>query len=389
MTGCPAPINTFEKTRRRLEKEGRPPLNLTSGNPNEQGIFFPREILGEIYRDYFLTQSYQPHPKGLLRARRAISEYYSRQDFDLNPEHIILTAGTSESFLYLFNLLGDKSNNILVPTPAYPLFEFIAQVSPIQLRTYNLLEEQAWSVDIPSIKKATDASTRALLLVSPNNPTGSVTSPEPIEEITAWCNQQGLALICDEVFSEFYFGAGPYPRAASISKPQLCLTLNGISKMFALPALKLGWIGVSGSRNRVEPAVDRLETLADTFLSCHGPIQWALPKIFGEGQHFVPNYREIVLQRRNLVLDLIKQSKYLNAVEPLGGFHLMIKVEDPRNRNEEEWVLQLMENVGVLVHPGYFFDYEKRVHFVLSFLTEPKKLTEGMERIFGFVEESV
>jgi aspartate/methionine/tyrosine aminotransferase len=379
-------LNPIERTYRRLVATGKNPLKLFSGNPNEHGIRFPEAPLLQCYERYFKNQDYRPHPKGLKAARQAVAAYYETQGAAVDPENILLTSGTSEALFYLFSLLTTPGENILAPSPAYPLFEHIAQLTHTRLRSYPLQEAQAWDVDLAALQELADAETRALLLVSPNNPTGAVTGAEQIREITAWCNQKGIALICDEVFSEFYFRTGPFPRAVAVSRPDLCFTLNGISKMFALPALKLGWIGVTGKKDGVESAVDRLETMADTFLSCHIPIQQALPALFSEGRAFVESYRQEVLHRRNLAVELLRDCPHVSFVEPAGGFYLTAKVEKDLKCSEEEWVIRLMEKKNVFVHPGYFFDYEQGVHFVVSFLTHPEKLQAGIQAIAEFLE---
>ena len=279
-------LNPIEQTYRRLTAAGKKILKLYSGNPNDQGIHFPGAILEESYREYFQRQDYCPHPKGLPQAREAIARYYAEQGADLDPEHLILTSGTSESFFYLFSMLGGPGDNFLTPVPAYPLFESIAALAKVELRHYALREDRGWSMDFADLERRADAHSRALILVSPNNPTGAVASAEEVEALVAWANARDLPLICDEVFSEFYFGAGPFPRPMRLAKPRLCFTLNGLSKMFALPGLKLSWIALSGEEDRLTPALDHLETTADTFLSCHIPIQEALPRLFQEGREF-------------------------------------------------------------------------------------------------------
>lgn len=363
-------INKIEKTYRELVAQGHEILKLYSGNPTEFGFRFPPEILERVYRDYFRTQDYHPHPKGLLKARQSIRDYYGRQGVEVDPENILLTSGTSESFFYLFSLLTQPGDNILTPNPAYPLFDHIADMAGIGLRHYSLREDKDWSVDIEEIRSKTDDRTKAVILVSPNNPTGSVISEEQVQEIVEWTNQKNIALICDEVFSEFYFGEGSFPRPIAIAKPRLCFTLNGISKMFALPALKLSWIVVTGEKSLIDPAVDRLETTADTFLSGHIPIQEALPHLFGEGWEFVQSYKNEVRRRRDLAVDLLRKNPDVAFVPPLGGFYLMAKVTKDLSVSEEDFVIHLMKEKGIFVHPGYFYDYEKGIHLVISFLME-------------------
>ncbi len=378
-------MNKIETAYRRLVAGGRPILKLFSGNPNENGFHFPPEILEEAYRGYFKRQDYHPHPKGLLKARQSISDYYERQGASVDPENIILTSGTSESFFYLFKLLAKAGDNILIPNPAYPLFNDIAELAGVELRHYFLEEVRQWAVNLESLRQRTDARTKAIALISPNNPTGAVIREDEIGEIVDWANQKGIALICDEVFCEFYFGKGRFPRPIAVSKPKLCFTLNGISKMFALPALKLGWIAVTGEKSLVDHAVDRLETTADTFLSCHIPIQEALPSIFSGGKAFLEGYKREVQRRKDLAIQLFRSVPGTKFVEPLGGFYLMAEVTKDIGLSEEDFVIRLMEETGIFVHPGYFFDYERGVHLVISSLTTPDLLKDGLMRLKDFL----
>jgi aspartate/methionine/tyrosine aminotransferase len=376
-------INIIEKTYRDLTAEGGKILKLFSGNPNDEGFVFPGEILEEVYTRYFRDQDYRPHAKGLPEARRAIAHYYEERGTAVDPENILLTAGTSESFFYLFNLLARFGDNILTPNPAYPLFDHIAGLAGIELRHYPLREEGRWAIDFEDLRKKADGRTKAIVLISPNNPTGHVASRDEIGALVDWANGKGLPLICDEVFSEFFYGEGSFPRPAAVAKPDLCFTLNGISKMFALPALKLGWIAVTGKKALVDPVVDRLETTADTFLSCHIPIQKALPEIFAKGRPFVDSYVAEVGRRRLTMMSLLQSSEKIRFVEPQGGFYLMASIET--DRPEEDFVVELMKREGIFVHPGYFFDYERGVHAVMSYLVEPGRIERGISSLIRFV----
>jgi aspartate/methionine/tyrosine aminotransferase len=385
MYGEQAEINPVERMYRELLRQGRPVIKLFSGNPNEHGIHFPGEILSEEYARYFADQSYHPDPKGHLAARQAIHDYYASQGVSISADNIILTTGTSESFFYVFSLLARPGDNLLAPNPSYPLFDYIASLAHIELRTYALLEDAGWAVDLASLARQIDARTKAIILISPNNPTGSVISAQQVREVVQIANLHGLAIISDEVYAEFVFDPPAFPRVSTIAQPQLLFTLNGISKMFALPALKLGWIAVSGDGPRTAQAVDTLETIADTFLSTHSPIQRALPRLFRDGGAFLTDYRAEVRRRRDLAVQLLSRSERVRFHPPQGGFHLMAAVEPERPLDEEAFVIALMEATGVFVHPGYFYDYESGIHIALSFLTRPATLTAGLEQIVQFL----
>jgi len=378
-------LNPIEKTYRELLALGQPPLRMYSGNPTEHGILFPSEILLKSYQEYFALPDYHPDPKGLLVAREAISGYYASQGLALNPEHCLLTSGSSESFLHLFSLLAKAGDNILVPRPGYPLFEPIAEILGVELRHYSLRESEGWSLEVDEVSSQADRRTRALVLVSPGNPTGVVHGAEELERLVAWSNARDLPLICDEVFSEFYFGPGSFPRVVKVSQPKLAFTLNGISKMFALPALKCSWIAVTGESARVASAVDRLEMLTDTFLTCHTPIQKALPRLFSEAQDFLRTYQSEVLSRRNLAVQLLSAIPGISLVEPRGGFYLMFRLDSERTDSEEGWVIELMRKKGVFFHPGYFYDWEEGLHGVLSFLVSEADLKFGLKALAEFL----
>jgi len=377
-------LNPIESCYRRLQAKGRSILKLFTGNPNEHGIVFPTDILQDAYQHFFKAPLYHPHPKGQAAARQAIADYYLSQRLPFDPENILLTSGTSESFLQIFAMLAEPGDNVLVPNPSYPLFEPIAGLLHLEIKHYQLDETRNWQLDFASLDATVDAKTRALVLVSPNNPTGSVHDDAELEKLIAWAKQRELAIVCDEVFAEFFFAGGALPRPAS-HRPDLLFTLNGISKMFALPAMKLSWIAVSGQSKRVRLAVEALETSNDTFLTCNSAIQAALPELFARGMPFLEGYRAEVERRLGICEELLGDCPGLRWVKPRGGFYLTVEVLEPRGLSEEAWVIRLMEQAGVFVHPGYFFDYEQGVHFVISFLTEEATLREALGRLRAFL----
>lgn len=377
-------LNPIERQYRTLVLQGRAPLNLFPANPNEEGICFPGEILAECYARYFRQQEYRPDPKGLRAAREAISAYYAGYEASVHPEQILLTAGTSESFFDLFALLAGPGDNILTPMPSYPLFETIARLAHVALRPYRLDASRAWAIDVDAMRRAVDARTRAIVIVSPHNPTGMVADAATLRAVTDIANDAGIPLICDEVFSEFVStgsGHDPYPRTIQVAAPDLCFTLNGISKMLALPALKCSWIVVTGSPSRVAAAVERLEHLTDTFLSCHYPIQLALPDLLRAGRPFLATYRVEVSRRRKLALSILRQSPHLRLHPPAGGFYCMAEIVNGRWGSEDECICDLMTHHGIFPHPGYFYDHERGIHLVLSTLLQPERLTEGLTKL--------
>lgn len=379
-------MNQITATSRSLIAQGKPIIDLTTANPIECGFQFPFELLEKEYRKYFQHQFYHPDPKGDILARKAIKDFYAAKNWEIDEASILLTAGTSESYLHLFTLLAQPGDHILAPLPAYPLFDHLASQARISLRHYPLDETNGWKIDLDALEQAIDHHTRAIILISPHNPTGAVHTEDELRDIATLAAAHRLPLMCDEVFCDFLFTGHPYPRLATIADRLLVFTLNGLSKMLALPSLKLGWMVVSGEPSRVVHVVDKLETQIDALLTTHTPIQQALPAILREGRSFQKSYTDEVRRRRDLALALIATSPHLTCHPPQGGFHLMLEVKTPKPMDEEELVIRLMKEAGVFVHPGFFYDWEQGTHLVMSFLSPPERLETGLQALIRFLE---
>ena len=361
--------NPIEIARRKKQVEGGY-LDLTSSNPTQQGFLFPPEILREASAGYWGQRLYRPDPFGWLPAREAIARYYAERTppLKLGLDDIFITASTSEAYSLLFALLTEPGDNVLMPEVTYPLFEYLAAVHKIELRPYRLDEANGWQIEAESLREQADNRTRAIMLISPHNPTGMI-----VQKAIPTLSELGLPIICDEVFAEFYYRASATPPLGALHPELPVFHLNGISKLFALPDLKLGWIGLSGPAQKWR---DRLELLNDTFLSASSLIQWMLPTLFEQGRPFVQYMRERVNANLTLALDMMSHSRYLKAQPPDGGYYLFPKVETWTD--EEALTLYLLEQ-GVLVHPGYFYGYEQGAHIMVSCLTETNKLKAGLE----------
>ena len=348
-------------------------IDLTSSNPTHQGLLFPSEILRSAAEQYWFTRRYNPDSMGLLPAREAIARYYAkrRPPLLLNPADICITASTSEAYSLLFALLTEPGDNVLAPEVTYPLFEYLAEIYHIELRPYTLDEAQHWRIDEDSLLAQADARTRAVLLVSPHNPTGVIVGA-PVRML----HTLGLPLICDEVFAEFTYGAPAAPPIGTLHPELPIFHLNGISKMFALPDLKLGWIAMN------RPASDtyhaRLELLNDTFLGASTLIQTMLPSLFEHGWSFVQAMTARVRGNLDMALQQLNQIDQLVTLPPDGGYYLFPQVQ--AIVDEEELIVYLLQH-GVLVHPGYFYGYERGAHLMISCLTEPTQLAAGLERL--------
>ena len=282
--------NALYKLRDALKAGGQDVRDLISGSINEQGFVFPQDLLEEtLVRGSRQCEIYRPDSFGQRQARAAISEYYRAAGYAIDADRILITPGTSLSYWYCFKLLADEGDEILCPCPSYPLFDYIALLSGVRLIPYRLDEARQWAIDIDQLEACVSTRTRALVLISPHNPTGHVAAPDEIAALADVARRHNLAIISDEVFSEFLLGNEALPRPAGSAAP-LVFTLNGFSKMFALPGLKFGWMAVSGESDKVRQALRALELISDTFLPVNEIIQAAAPDIFKCGQDMATEF---------------------------------------------------------------------------------------------------
>src|SRR5438309_11823644 len=280
--------NRFTEAQRELEESGAEILDLTVSNPTRAGLHYDSEaILRSLVRPEALD--YDPQPKGLLSARQAVSDYYREQhdEFEVHPESLILTTGTSEGYSYVFRLLCNAGDEILVPKPSYPLFEFLADLADVKLIPYPLLYDHGWQIDLDSLYQAATVRSRAVILVHPNNPTGSYVSATETSALNVFCRDRGLALIVDEVFLDYSHDGAPR-RSFVRNADALTFTLSGVSKISALPQMKLAWVATSGPEEMVAESGGRLEIIADTFLSMNAPVQLAAPLLLDQRKHIQP-----------------------------------------------------------------------------------------------------
>jgi alanine-synthesizing transaminase len=355
-------------------------LDLTESNPTVAGLSYGSERVLAAFADPRWLR-YEPSPAGILAARVAVSQYYS----GLVPvDRILLTASTSEAYGFLFKLLADPGDEILAPRPSYPLFDFLAALDSVRIEPYPLVYHCGWAIDFEALASRVTERTRAIVIVNPNNPTGSFLKKAELAQLLAICRQHGLAIISDEVFSDYGFEEDP-ARVRSLIDVEDVLTfsLSGLSKVSGLPQLKLGWIVVGGPESLREQAFERLELIADTYLSVGAPVQWAAGTLLGLREEI---QREILIRvRRNLefLRSKIGADSPWRVLDVEGGWYAVVQA--PRIHTEENWVLTLLEHDNVLVQPGFFFDFEKEVFLVLSLLTRPEVFEEGVRRILGRV----
>jgi aspartate/methionine/tyrosine aminotransferase len=359
-------------------RAARPPrFDLTVSNPTNCGIAYPPDLLTPLADPRGLL--YCPNPRGLLAPRRAVARELARHGAAVDPSHVVLTASTSEAYTFLFKLLCAPGDAVLVPTPSYPLFEQLARVEAVEALQYRLEAEAGWRLDLHELSAAPE-SVRAVIVVHPNNPTGSFVHPADADALEALCARRGWALIADEVFLDYPLdgGAGAGTTFAR-RRRALTFTLGGLSKSVGLPQLKLAWIAVSGPRRQVGPALERLDYIADTFLSVATPVQLALPALLRHGRAV---RRAILARCRGNLRTLRQLVRRLPAVDvpPVGGGWSAV-MRFPAVIGEEELALELLRRDRVAVHPGYFFDFPRDGVLVVSLLPEPASFRAGVARL--------
>ncbi len=373
--------NPLYRLRDKLKRAGHDILDMASGNVTEHGILFPQPLLGEIWNGASRrARIYHPDSFGQLPAREAVSHYYHEQGTPLPPEQILLTPGTSLSYWYCFKLLADEGDEILCPRPSYPLFDYIASLSGVNLISYRLDEERNWAINLPDLENSISTRTRALIVISPHNPTGRVTTSDEFEALAELAARHDLAIILDEVFNEFLTEPGILPRPRS-SRVPLVLMLNGFSKMFALPGLKFGWMGVSGESGRVQEAMRALELISDTFLPVNEIVQAAAPEILRRGREFREGYATEVRHRWDVVRGFLDQAQHCKYVSPAGGFYVTVRLQ----QDEEATAEAILESTCSLVHPGHFYDIDPH-HLVFSFALGHELLQSVFPKIIPILE---
>lgn len=380
----PRELNRLYRTRDAMRQSGEAVLDLISGNVNRAGIVFPEALLRTALHEALpAAKIYQPDSFGQLVARQTISGYYEQAGLALAPEQILLTPGTSISYLYCFKLLAEFGDEILCPSPSYPLFETIARVCDVRLTSYRLRESRDWEIDLDYLESQLTTRTRAIVLISPHNPTGAVSDWSQLRSLAAIAARHRLPVIADEVFSEFLFGLGELPRPAKTEAP-LVFTLNGFSKMLALPGMKLGWIGVSGETALVQKAMRTLEMMSDTFLPVNELVQFAVPMLLREAGDFRADYLSRVSACREIAMKALSRSRNLSFVLPAGGFYAALRWTGPE-RDEEQLLIDVLQECRILAHPGYFYDMPG-THLVLAFVEELNALAKAMNKLVEFVD---
>ena len=375
--------NRFTEAQKELRAAKVEVLDLSVSNPTQAELHYDDEaILQSLINPSSLD--YDPQPKGLLSARTAVTTYYRQQHevFDIDPEALLLTTSTSEGYSYVFRLLCNPEDEILVPKPSYPLFEFLADLEDVRLIPYPLLYDHGWQIDFSSMYKAVNHRTRAVVVVHPNNPTGSYVSGAEQAALNQFCREYGLALVVDEVFLDYAHDGFGRDTFAS-NQDTLTFTLSGLSKISGLPQMKFAWLVASGPQEEVRHALARLEVIADTYLSMNAPIQLAAPSLLEQRREIQP----ILLDRlRTNLGEMDRQIARQESCERLqveGGWYGVLRV--PATQSDEDLAIDILRKASVLVHPGHFYDFAADGYLVLSLITPPKMFREGMRRIMELI----
>jgi aspartate/methionine/tyrosine aminotransferase len=373
-TDFPRGWNPLARALAERRARGLPLVDLTETNPTHVGLPAPEPVLlaspGAL--------GYAPEPQGLLSAREAVAAHLATRGTRVSPEHLVLSASTSEAYGWLFKLLCEPGDNVLIPAPSYPLFEYLTRLEGVETRTYSLPRAHGFGLNVEEVAARRDARTRAVLVVNPGNPTGHYLQEGELEALGHLCARTGLALLSDEVFSDFAWDEEPgrVPTVAGRELPMLTFSLSGLSKVAGLPGLKLGWTHVGGPVASREEALARLELVADTYLSVNTPVQLALPGLLAHAPRFQAALLERVGENRRVLLQSRPRDARWDVVAAQGGWSAVLRI--PLEPGEEATCLALLDE-GVVVQPGYFYDFTGGAFLVLSLLPPLDVFATAME----------
>ena len=364
----------------RHKSSGRRLVDLSASNPTECGFKYDaRAIMRSLCAP--ASMQYRHDPKGLKSARQAVTDYYVERGEGVAVDDLILTASTSEAYSFIFRLLCNPGDELLIPTPGYPLFDFLADVNDVKLARYPLFYDHGWHIDMHALKQAIMPRTRGIIVVHPNNPTGHFTKPEEIAQLNQICSANRMAIIADEVFLDFALDAAQKSFVANTGA--LTFTMSGISKVSGLPQMKFAWLAVSGPEAEKREAVARLEMIADTYLSMNAPIQWAAPVLLRQRMAF---QEQLMARVRANLAELDAQLAKMQHVSRLaveGGWYAVLRI--PATRSDEDLAIDLLEKHDVYLHPGHFYDFPKDGYLVVSLITPTQDFSEGLRRVFSTI----
>lgn len=364
-----------------LRASRTPWLDLTETNPTAVGLDYPADLLDALASP--AGRRYAPEPLGLPVARQAVAIDYARRGRDVSPDQIVVTTSTSEAYSLVFKLLCNPGDSVLVPQPSYPLFDLLAGLDGVTPRPYQLRHSDGWAIDRDSVLEALTPAPRAVLVVSPNNPTGSILRRDDRDWLVTLCADRRIALIVDEVFADYPLAPSTEASAITGAEPALSFSLGGLSKSAGLPQLKLGWMAVGGPPMVVGSALERLELICDTYLSVSTPVQLAASALIDRGHALRAAIQARVGRNLAALRAQLRTAEAVTLLEPEGGWSAVCQT--PAVESEEAFVLRLLRTAHVLVHPGYFFDFPHESFVVTSLLPAPEVFDEGVRRLLGAI----
>jgi hypothetical protein len=379
-----APSNALGELLARKKAAGESLLDLTQANPTRVGLTYDQaEIMAALVRPAAMV--YEPDPRGLAAARRAIADYYRGQGCIIDAERLFLTASTSEAYGLLFKLLADPGDEVLIPTPGYPLLAYLARFEGLTPVAYPLRYDEAagWTIDLEVLQALVTPRTRAMVVVSPNNPTGSYVKATELMLLDAVCRRHDMALVVDEVFADYAAAEAPPERERSaLGRTQaLTFVLNGFSKMVALPQVKLGWIAVAGGQGRAHDACTRLEALLDFYLSVSTPVQHAVAPLLGTRRPIQQQLNARIEANSRYLFDEVSQTAHSRMLLREGGWYAIVEIRDALG--DEERVLGLLDRYNTLVHPGFFYDFHREGFVVVSLLPPMEIFCAGVANLIA------
>jgi len=384
--------NRLSQALERRRAQGQPLLDLAASNPTTCGFRYDRQaILGALTHPEALT--YSPDPRGLESARQAVAGYYAARGCHVVPQDVLLTTSTSEAYSWVFRTLCNPGDALLIPAPSYPLFGFLADLHDVRLARYPLVYDHGWQVDFHALEQAITPTTRGVIVVHPNNPTGNYVKAGEAARLSELCAARGMALIADEVFLDFSVeGSAPHPagRLPASAPPSfagntgaLTFTLSGLSKISGLPQMKAAWLVASGPAELKTQALARLEVIADTFLSPNAPVQLALPALLEGSSGF---QRQVLERLKNNLAELDRRlagHATCSRLKVEGGWYAVLRV--PATRSDEDLAIELLTTHGVYIHPGHFYDFPNDGYAIVSLLTPERDFAEGIHLLLAML----
>jgi alanine-synthesizing transaminase len=371
-------VNAATRTLESLAARGVHVRDLTLSNPTRAGLRYPEDLLEPLGSPAGLD--YAPQPLGLQSAREAVAADFERRGTVVIPDRIALTASTSEAYAWLFKLLCDPGDAVLVPAPSYPLFEHLTTLESVTATAYPLEYHDGWQIDLDALRRLITPRTRAVLVVSPNNPTGSCVGAQELEALDELCAEHALMLISDEVFADYPLERPVPPSALAATRSVVC-ALGGLSKTIGLPQAKLAWVAFGGPVERVHETLAAFELIADTYLSVSTPVQLALPVLLARGAEVRQQIQQRIAENLAFLQDAVRATPSISLLRADAGWSAVLQV--PRYSSEEALVLDLLTSEHVLLHPGYFYDFAREAYLVVSLLTPRETFAEAVPRVLA------